>query len=169
MADRFLHIDAKEAEAIIHQLRSDYPELADDDELRFDMIEGETDLENIVARAVKEYKMADAFAIGLTGYIKELQDRKGRFEKKQEAMKRLIKSLMESAGADKIPLPDATVFVTEPRTKVEVLNLDELPQGYFKLTKTADKAGLKKTLEAGEAIPGAELVLGDSGLTIRTK
>ena len=167
MSDRFLHIDAKEAEQIIEKLLSDYPELVDDDELKINMIEGETDFEKIVSRAVKEYNMAGAFATGLAGYIKDLQDRKGRFQKKQEAMKRLISSLMEAAQEDKITLPFVTAYFTTPRTIVNVTDANQLPQGFY--TKTPNKTAIKAALEANQEIPGAELALGESGLTIRTK
>lgn len=164
-----LALDAKIVAAEIARLTEAYPELAEDADLALDMIDGETDLLPVISRAVRERGQALAMAEGVKAYMGELAERKARFERTGEGLKALIHGLMDAAGQDKITLPEATVFITKPRTTVNVLDVDALPQGYFRLKREADKDALKKALSAGEEIPGAELALGDEGLTIRTR
>lgn len=155
--------------AEIDKLMAAYPELAEDETLRFDMIEGETDFTRVLSKAVeaRAEKLAMAEAINLR--ISDLADRGVRFERAADGMKKLIHSLMTAASQSKVTLPEATIFTTKPRTTVNVTNVDDLPQGYYRTKREADKAAIKSALEQGEQIPGAELVTGDEGLTIRTK
>lgn len=155
--------------AEIDKLIAAYPELAEDETLRLDMIEGETDFTRVLSKAVeaRAEKLMMAKAINLR--VSDLVDRAVRFERAADGIKSLIHGLMDAAGQDKVTLPEATIFTTKPRTSVNVLNVDDLPQGYFRVKREADKTAIKSALEQGEQIPGAELVLGDAGLTIRTK
>lgn len=165
----YLQADASYVKKAVHDLLTAYPELAEDEELKLDTLEGETDFNRIVTRCLNERLEADTLAKAIKEREGELRERRSRFERKADAMKKLIKDMMDSADIDKLTLPEATLSVTSPRTSVNVLDVEELPQGYYKTTRSADKTAIKSALEAGETIPGAELALGESGLTIRTK
>ena len=169
MSAQYLAIDAATVRAEIARLMEAFPELSDDSDLAMDMFEGETDLLKVVSRATKERAERLAMAEAVKAYIGDLSDRKARFERGADAMKALIQGLMDATGQEKITLPEATIFVTKPRESVNVTDLEALPQGFFKLTRTADKTALKDALMAGQSIPGAEMQLGLAGLTIRTK
>lgn len=165
----YIQADAANVKAAIHDLMTAFPDLAEDGDLRADMLEGETDLHKIVERCLNERQEADTMANAIKEREGDLRARRTRFERKADAMKRLMKDLMEYADLPKLALPEATLSLRDPMPSVNVINVDDLPQGYFKLTKTADKNAIKEHIMAGEKIPGAELVLGESGLTIRTK
>ena len=169
MNTHYLAVDAANVKAEIHRLMEAYPELVEDGELALDMFEGETDLYSLISRALRIRHEANAHEEGLSLYLSHLTARRDRFRRKGELMKAFIQSLMDAAGQDKITLPEATIFVTKPRENVNVTDVDALPQGYFKLTRTADKTALKDALMNGESIPGAELQIGLAGLTIRVK
>lgn len=169
MNTHYLAVDAANVKAEIHRLMEAYPELVEDGELALDMFEGETDLFKVIGRAVKARAEKLAMADGVKTYMGELSERKARMERGADGLKALVQSLMDAAGQDKITLPEATIFVTKPRESVNVTDVDALPQGYFKLTRTADKTALKDALMNGESIPGAELQIGLAGLTIRVK
>lgn len=169
MNAQFLHIDAEKVKAEIANLKAAFPELVEDDQLLLDTIEGSTDLFSIISKAINER----ADALGMVDTIKarksDLSSREARFERKGEAMKRLVQALMEAAGQSKITLPEATIYETKPRQTVEITDLEAVPQGYFKTVKQADKDAIKASLLAGEEIPGAALATGAKGLTIKTK
>lgn len=167
--DKFIYIDAQDVKAQIAALIDQFPELNEDEELRLDTFEGETDLFAIVTRALDARQEAIGMAEGVKARMNDLATRKARFEKKSDAMKRLIQSLMVAAGQDKLMLPEASLSITAGRESVNVLDVEALPQGYYKTERKADKTAIKSAILAGEEIPGAELVLGDEGLTIRTK
>jgi hypothetical protein len=165
----FIAIDADTVRTQVLRLREQYPELAEDDDLALDMFEGETDLLKVVARAVNERAEAETIASAIKERQSALADRRARYERKGEAMRAIIQSLMEATGQEKITLPEATVTVTSPRVSVNVTDLDALPQGFYRTRKEADKTALKAALMAGEEIPGAEMQFGEPGLTIRTR
>ena len=99
----------------------------------------------------------------------DLSARRGRYERKSDAMRVMIKAIMKAAEIDKLTLTEASLSISKPRTSVEVHSVEDLPQGYFKTVRQADKTAIKSALEKGEEIPGAYLVTGDAGLTIRVK
>lgn len=168
MAD-YIALDVKQLEREIGALLDAYPELADDDELRADMLEGSTDLERIASRIVRRRTLAVAGVVGIKVVEADLKERRARFERQEEAMKALLKRVLTLAGADKLTLPEATVSITKPRESVDVQDVGALPQGYFNTIRQADKKAIGDALKAGEAIPGAALTVGEAGLTIRSK
>ena len=169
MSDRFLYVDAQNVKAQIHALLEIYPELAEDDGLRLDMLEGETDLHGILARALDNKREAETMVAAIDQRMMDLASRKARYERQAKAMRHLIKGIMESAGQTKITLPEASLSIRDGQPSVHVTDVNALPQGFYHVERKADKARLKPALLAGEIIPGAELVIGETSLTIRLK
>lgn len=169
MAYKFLFNDAKAVQAQINALLARYPEMAEDVELLTDMIEGETDLQRILEKAVAARQEAVCMAEAIKLREGDLTERRKRMERQADTIKRTIQTLMEVAGQDKITLPEATLSITAARISVNVTDLDALPQGFFKTERKALSKEIKAALEAGESVPGAELMMGDCGLMIRTK
>lgn len=164
-----LFLDGQFVRAEIGRLIDLYPDLAEDETLRTDMIEGETNAIRIIERALSERQDAETMAGAIKAREIDMAARRSRFERKSDAMKSLILNIMRAAELDKLPLPEASLFITKPRQSVNVIDVDELPQGFFKTVRQADKTALKSALEKGEQVPGAELAMGKEGLTIRTK
>lgn len=169
MNAHFISVDAKSVQASIADLMAAYPELAEDDVLLLDTIQGCTDLFEIAAKAVELKAEADAMADAIKARISDLESRKGRFSRQSDAMRKLIKGLMEAAGQTKLTLPEATISIAKGREKIVVDDVNALPQGYFKTERTADKDALKAALDAGETIPGAHKEIGPESLVVRTK
>lgn len=169
MTDKYLHLDGHFLKTQIATLRAQYPELQDDEELLLSAIEGETNAHSIIERALAEKLDADVMAEATGVRISDLTQRKERFLAKGDAMKRFIKNIMKAAGLDKLALAEASLFITKPRLSVGIGSVEDLPQGYFKTTRQPDKAAIKAAFDRGEDIPGAFQVLGDEGLTVRTK
>lgn len=153
----------------IEALLNAHPELADDDELRAGMIEGETDLHNILSRLVRLRNERLAYAEGIDSYVGSLSERKARMLRGADMLKKLIFELMDAGALRKVPLPEATISVSAGRNSVEIVDAGELPQGYFTTVRQPDKPAIKAALEKGEAIPGARLVTGEPSVTIRIK
>ena len=165
----FLRVDIAAFKAHWAQLLEDYPELSEDGQLRADMLEGETSLHGLASKLVRIAKEREALANGIGAYINELHDRKRRELQGSDGARKLLKSLLQAAGEDKLTLPEATVSITKPRTKINILDEYALPQGFYVVERKPKSTEIKAALEAGEEIPGAELVLGDEGLMVRTK
>lgn len=164
-----LYLHAQFVRAEIGKLLDRYPELKDDAELRLDAIEGETDAHRIISRAVSERQDAQMIVDGINSRLSDLSGRRARYERKTEFLKELIRSVMKAAKLDKLALPEATVSILAGRESVGISDIDALPQGFFKTKREADKAAIKIALDAGEEVPGAHMVIGSEGLSIRTK
>lgn len=168
MAD-YLQLDAKTVERHVEALYGAFPELAEDEALRADMIEGSTDLHRVVSRALGHKLEARAMLKGMEMVKEDLADRFKRWQQRDEAMTVLIKGLLEVAGLEKLLLPEATISLTASRASVVITNEAELPQGYFQSVRQPDKRAIGDALKAGREIPGAALAFGETGLNVRTK
>lgn len=153
----------------IEAMLTAYPELADDDELRVDMLDGETELTGLLSRLVKMRQERTALADGLSGYIGALTERKARILRGAEGIKHLMLALMTSAQLPKLVLPEATVSVGKPRESVSILDIDALPQGFFATERKPLKDAIKAAIDRGEDVPGAGIVVGEPSLTVRVK
>lgn len=169
MSDRFLHLDAEFVKAEIAKLIDAYPDLADDEALRLDAIEGETNAHRIIERALEQRQEAETMAGALRERVVNLAARQGRFLRKSAAMKELIRHIMKAARLDKLQLPEATLSLVTPKTSVGIEDLEELPQGFYRTIREPDRAAIKAAFDAGQQVPGAILVTGSDGLMIRAK
>jgi hypothetical protein len=169
MSDQYLFLDAAFVKAEVGKLLAEYPELETDEELRSDMIAGETDAHKIIARALEARQEAETLAGAIKAREVDLSARRSRYERKSDAMKSLIRNIMRAANLQKLTLPEATLSILAPRQTVGIEDLDAIPQGYYRTVKQADKEAIKQALAGGAEIPGAILVTGSSGLMIRTK
>lgn len=168
MAD-YLQMDAATVTRHVEALFAEFPELATDEALRSDMIEGETDLHRVVQRALDHKLEAKTMVKAMAERKSDLAERTARWQRRDDAMGVLIKGLMDVAGLEKLVLPEATISVTKGRESVDVLDVDALPQGYFVTERKADKTAIGAALKAGEAIPGAALKRGEDSISVRTK
>ncbi len=164
-----IDVDAANTKTAIANIVAAYPELAADEQLLLDTLEGQTNLFDIASSLVRLKGETDVQNVGLKQWIGELSERKARLERKSDGVKKLIQSLMDAAGVDKLPLAEATVFKTKGRMKVVVKDVKELPQGFYSLERKADTAAIKTALENSEDVPGASLEQGPDSLTIRIK
>lgn len=113
-----VEIDVANTKTAIMNVVAAYPELQDDEQLLLDTLEGETNLFEIVSALVRLKGETDVQCTGLTKWVDELSERKARFVRKSDAFKKLIQTLMDAAGVDKMTLDEATVFKTKGRMKV---------------------------------------------------
>lgn len=162
----------KEASIIRNQIeamKAVHPELADDLELLADMVEGETDLHPVLVKLADFVLDAEGMAEAVKARKNEIGERQKRYERQGEIGRKAIQQLMEAAGQQKIVLPEATLSVTSAREKVEITDAEALPQGFFKTERKPLSKEILAALKAGQTIPGAELRIGEAGLTMRTK
>lgn len=168
MAD-YLTLDAATVTRHVEALFAAFPDLADDESLRADMVEGETDLHRVVARALDHRMEARSMVKAIAERKSDLTERSARWQRREDAMDVLIKGLMEVSGLEKLTLPEATISISKSRASVEITDIDALPQGFFAVERKADKTAIGVALKAGADVPGAALAYGEPGLTVRTK
>lgn len=162
----------KDAEIVrkqIEALKAIYPEITEDADLLADTLEGETDLDRVLSKLVDFVRDAETMAGAVKARKDEIAERQKRYERQSESGRKIIQQLMEAAQTGKVTLPEATLSILSPREKVNVLNVEELPQGFFRVERKPLSKEILAALKAGENIPGAELVTGDSSLMVRAK
>lgn len=165
----YIKLDADYIKAQIDALKALYPELEEDDALRADMIEGETEIDKVIARALDHMAEADMMVSAIADRCGQQKARSDRYERRSNAMRTLIKDLMETANLKSIALPEATVSLSNGRQSVVIEDAAQLPQGFVKYEPKPDKKAVGDALKAGEVVPGASLVVGETSLTVRRK
>lgn len=156
--------------ASLYQLNNAYAQLQQ-------MIEdGQEGLEDTLASitdAVEEKLEAYAMVIkniesdveGIKSEEKRLAERRKIMENGITRMKQTIAETLQGSGQDKVKTEKFT-FSFRKSSKVEVSDIDSLPQQFIKVERTISRSELAKALKAGEQIEGAQLVENQS-LSIR--
>ena len=164
-----LYIQSRELEQHINLLMREHPELADDEELRLDTLEGETSLDDVLALVAEKSIEAKSMASAIKLRMDSLSERRSRFQRQDDFYRSLILRIMQAAELQKLPLPEATLSVTKGRLTVIVDDEEELPLKFQNIKVTANKKLILDELKAGRPIEGCTLSNGPPTLTIRTK
>ncbi|WP_247997692.1 siphovirus Gp157 family protein [Brucella tritici] len=166
-AQNYLAYDVTVLEREFADLVAAYPELAEDEELRADTIEGETDAYRVLGKIVAIERDANSMVLAIGERAKELAARKDRYTRRKDAMRALLLRLLKAADLNKVSLPEATVSVGKGRAGVEIVDETLLPDNVVKLKREPDKTAIKVALDAGEDVPGAVLREGQPSVTVR--
>lgn len=142
--------------------------LHDDEQLRLDMLEGETDLFGIVRRLLNDNEDDEGAIADLREQVDRRKSRKDRAEHRIEKRKEAIASLMEAAQLATLPLPEATLSLRKLEPRRKVFDVDALPLGYF-TTEEVRRADLAAIAAAKEPIEGTTMTNGGVSLTVRRK
>jgi hypothetical protein len=164
-----LPLDVQSVRQQIERLLLDYPELSEDVQLLADMIEGETELHNLLTRLVRSSNDAGAYADAIKEQERALAARRGRFERREEMHRALILSLMQTANLPKVVLPEATLSITNVAPKPIVDDETQVPDELCRFNRWPDMAAIKAAVKGGETVPGVHMSNGGTTLTIRVK
>ena len=166
---RSLFIDAQRVRAAIGAVLAEHPDLADDETMRADTLEGAVDLHEVAGRIVREAKETEALADSLKAVVADYTARRQRLEARVEGYRALLLKLLIAADLPRLEIAEATVSTRRVPPKVVIDDETAIPADCRK-TKTVesiDREAVKTALEAGFTVPGAHLSNGDVGLTIR--
>ncbi len=109
-----IHLSARELQQHIELLLHDFPELAEDEELRLDMIEGETELDKFLAQVVEKSIEARTMADAIKSRIDSLNERRSRFLRQEAAFRELGLKIMQRADINKVQLTERHYFLSGP-------------------------------------------------------
>lgn len=142
--------------------------LGDDEDAQRDLIEGETSLREVIAKAVQKIGEDGAAIDGLQAYIKELKHRSERIEQRVENMRTAVAVAMELAREKKLETPFGTVTMKATAQTVIVVEEADIPAQFWKpQPPKLDKALLTKAMKGGEFVSGAMLSNGGTTISIR--
>lgn len=152
--------------AHIERLLQDHPELADDEDFRRDMIEGETNLDVTIERLGREAKQVKAEIAGLRDFHGEIAERISRKAKCEGAIREAIVGLLNAAGLPGLKLPSVSVSFATIAPSVVVTDKGALPPEFICTKTEPDRAAIRDALNAGQTVPGACLSNGGRALRI---
>lgn len=113
-------------------------------------------------KAIKNYK-AESDAIAEE--IRRLQDKKKVCENAVDRMKTALSDSMNVFGMSKVQAGLFKISLTTSKA-VNIIDEDAIPQNYKKVKYEVSKTEIKKAIEAGETVEGAEIKENHS-ITIR--
>lgn len=141
----------------------------DDEETYLDTLDGETDVLDILDAELAAMQGDDALAEAIKSQESALRSRRHRIEMRASAHRRNLRLLLSHAGLKKAERPCATVSIRLGSMSVAITNEADVPTQLMreKVTRSPDMAAIKAQIEAGETVPGAELVRGEDIVSVR--
>lgn len=146
-------------------------ELGDDfdPETFMDTLDGMTDAADIADRMIADMLAAEAMGEAIRGEIADLTARRDRYDARKDAFRRQLLSLLDATGEKKMERPRATISRRAGLPSVQITDEAAIPSQLCKTTVAPDKAAIKAQLLAGEIVPGALIVMGADGVTVRVR
>lgn len=144
-------VDSDE-EALLDALRPEVPEVDD-----------------VLVRLLRAMGEAKANGDAVAERVRDLNARSARAARQAEEYRSAVYAILDALGMTKWRHAEFTVSVSAGRPGVAITDVDALPAGYVRVTRSPDKAAIKAAMEQGEVIPGAEWQNSIPTLTIRTK
>lgn len=139
-----------------------------DDELVSNTIEGETQLNELIARAVMRTIELDEAQDGIKNMVAKLRERSQRFDKQKNGLRDALLYAMTISGVKKLALPVATVSVGNAPRRLTVTDAAAIPAEFWKQPPPElMKRELAEALK-DHPVPGAALDNGGEQLLIRT-
>lgn len=157
--------------AQIELIRSELGDYDADEILRADMLEGETNADDILRMLVKSLNIARADEAGAKA---ALDDIKHRYEarissaqRRQETARTMIGIIMEGTGLSSRKLPEGAISVQAGRKSLSLADDFTPPQGLQIVEIKPDRKAILDALARGDKIDGADIVIGKKIVTVR--
>lgn len=154
----------------IDLLRLAHPELVEDEDAWTISVESETKLVDVLRQIERRRQEAASLAGAIAENIAALEERQKRFERREQAMRKLGFNLMQTADVRKMEMPEATYSIRNGQQKLlGDANPADLPGIYTRTKIELDKTKIKEALQAGQSVDGFNLSNAEPSLSIRTK
>lgn len=159
------------AEDVIREIKillEDYPQLAEDEELFRDTLEGNTRFNEIMDRFLVEMRDNETLAEAISQRIGKLRERQTRMTHRAQFYRGLMHRLLSLVGIKSVALPDGKVSIVNSPDKVIVVDESAVPDAFCKITREPNKIAIKNAIKSGQYIPGVVLSNGGTSIAIRT-
>jgi len=165
-----LNIQVEIARRLMDEFNAD---VGDDEQDRRDLIEGQTDALEMIAKLLRKAKEKEGYAEAMKAIISDNRDRKARLEDSATHLRKVAAWAMGELGLTKLPLPDMTVSLRDGKPPLIIdrePNAGDVDVGIARVTVTYawDKEAVRKWMET-TPFSVARLGNPEPVLTIRTK
>lgn len=158
-----------ETEAARALLANIHDVVGDDDEAILGTVEGETNLIEVITRAVERLDELESHDEALAGLVKSYNARRDRLQNQGELLRAAISVALEAAGLKRLELPQATLTIKATPPSAVITDEAALPSKFWKPSDPKlDKRAVLAALKEGETVPGATLSNGGTTLQVRS-
>jgi hypothetical protein len=151
----------------IAALLAEYPQLAEDEELLRDTLEGNTRFNEIMEHFLSAMRENETMAEAVSQRIGKLRERQTRMTHRAQFYRALMHRLLDRAGLRSVALPEAKVSVVNSPDKVIITDEGAIPDAFCRIVKEPNKTAIKNALKSGTIIPGAALSNGGTTIQVR--
>lgn len=152
----------------INLLLAEYPQLASDEDLMRDTLEGNTRFNEIMDRLLLEMRDNETLAEATSQRIGKLRERQTRMTHRVQFYRALMHRLLTLTGLKSVALSEAKVSVCKSQDKVIIVDESVITDEYMITKKEPNKTAIKKALKEGKSVSGAVLSNGGETITVRT-
>jgi len=156
---------------LIQRIAAELAPYRDDEDLFLDTLSGECDALEILDREIEAEQADRATVEAINARIAALKARADRIDMRAEAHRTAQKLVMQAIGQRKIERPLATLSLRAGSLSIKITDEASVPTQLctVKTITAPDKKAIRAQIEAGETVPGAELVRGEETLQVRVK
>jgi len=158
------------AEDVIREVNAlllEYPQLADDEELFRDTLEGNTRFNEIMDRLLGEMRDNETLAEATSARIAKIRERQTRLTHRAQFYRSLMHRLLTVTGIQSVALAEAKVSIMKSPDKVIITDESAVPDAFMKITKEPNKTAIKNAIKTGTYVPGAVLSNGSTTISVR--
>lgn len=151
----------------INLLLAEYPQLASDEDLMRDTLEGNTRFNEIMDRLLLEMRDNETLAEATSQRIGKLRERQTRMTHRVQFYRALMHRLLTLTGLKSVALSEAKVSVVNSPEKVIITDESAIPDTLMKIVREPNKTAIKNALKTGQHVPGATLSNGGTTISVR--
>ena len=141
-----------------------------DEETLADTLEGETELDAIIAQAMRAALDDEALAAALKERIEAQKARMERILNRARIKRETCARVMARSGLTTVAAEDLTVTLRPAMQKLDVRDETAIPEAYWRTPDPVlDRRALTETLKAGLEVDGAALVNSPRVVSVRVK
>lgn len=151
----------------INALLAEYPQLAEDDELFRDTLEGNTRFNEIMDRLLSEMRDNETLAEAAAQRIGKIRERQTRLTHRVQFYRGLMHRLLSLTGLKSVALGEAKISVVNSPDKVIITDENAIPDAFCKIIKEPNKTAIKNAIKNGTYVPGATISNGGQTIQVR--
>jgi len=151
------------------QLLASLGDDGEDEVLRTDVLEAETDVIAVIKFLIRSALEAESMERAAKARVDDLINRADRFAARAHSARETVKQMLDALGVNRIQDPEFGVFLRVAPPKVLITDENLLEDEFVRIKKTPDRVAIGKALEAGRQVSGAALSNGGLVLSVRTR
>lgn len=141
-----------------------------DEETLEDTLEGLSDLDEVIACAIRSAVADEGLALALKSRINDMKLRLARLQARAKGKRSACAKAMADTGLKSIKKDDLTISLRTAQNQLEILEEEAIPDAFWRTPPPViDKRSLTEALKAGQNISGAALTPSAPSLTVRVK